>query len=254
MKKLYVSQSLIDVESRKELLDQAEIPCMVKNQRSAMLGGEVPFFEVFPELWVLNDEDFENAQTLLTDWEEAPPQETTGWTCTTCGETHQKEFTTCWKCGQDRKNDKKAEIIPLERNDNEPQNNSFWRYFSQGLILGIVLSGVGYSLWSYFSNDYFYRDRNKDREEDYIEMRKEGKLVSDQWDNNFDGIYETTCTYNPAGWVNKCLIDRNQDGEPDLIVDYTFGKLSSVELVDLDTGKVRKRAYYKLGVKVREKN
>ena len=27
MKKLYVSQSLIDVESRKELLDQAEIPC-----------------------------------------------------------------------------------------------------------------------------------------------------------------------------------------------------------------------------------
>ena len=48
MKKLYVSQSLIDVESRKELLDQAEIPCMVKNQRSAMLGGEVPFAEVFP--------------------------------------------------------------------------------------------------------------------------------------------------------------------------------------------------------------
>ena len=74
MKKLYVSQSLIDVESRKELLDQAEIPCTIKNQRSAMLGGEVPFAEVFPELWVLQEENFERAQSLLKDWEEAIAQ------------------------------------------------------------------------------------------------------------------------------------------------------------------------------------
>ena len=102
MKKLYVSQSLIDVESRKELLDQAEIPCMIKNQRSAMLGGEVPFVEVFPELWVLQDKDLERAQQFLKDWEEAKPVETTEWTCANCGETHQKEFTTCWKCNQER--------------------------------------------------------------------------------------------------------------------------------------------------------
>jgi hypothetical protein len=89
MKKLYVSQSLIDVESRKELLDQAEIPCTIKNQRSAML-------------WVLQDEDFENAQSLLKDWEEAPPLDNTAWTCASCGEIHQKEFTTCWKCNKER--------------------------------------------------------------------------------------------------------------------------------------------------------
>jgi hypothetical protein len=102
MQKLYVSQSLIDVESRKELLDQAEIPCTIKNQRSAMLGGEVPFVEVFPELWVLQDEDYERAQTLLNDWEEAQPLESTSWTCVSCGEVHQKEFTTCWKCNEER--------------------------------------------------------------------------------------------------------------------------------------------------------
>ena len=102
MKKLYVSQSLIDVESRKELLDQAEIPCTIKNQRSNMLGGEVPFVEVFPELWVLQDEDFEQAQKLLKDWEEAPPLDNTAWTCASCGEIHQKEFTTCWKCNKER--------------------------------------------------------------------------------------------------------------------------------------------------------
>ena len=103
MKKLYVSQNLIDVESRKDLLDQAEIPATIKNQRSAMLGGEVPFVEVFPELWVLNDEDFEQARTLLEDWERAQPAETTGWTCSGCDEVHQKEFTTCWRCGLERR-------------------------------------------------------------------------------------------------------------------------------------------------------
>ncbi len=102
MKKLYVSQSLIDVESRKELMDQAEIPCMIKNQRSAMLGGEVPFVEVFPELWVLQDEDLEQAKTLLKDWEEAQPLETSSWICGNCREVHQKEFTSCWKCNQER--------------------------------------------------------------------------------------------------------------------------------------------------------
>ncbi|MDR4482153.1 MAG: DUF2007 domain-containing protein [Nitrospirales bacterium] len=102
MKKLYVSQSLIDVESRKELLDQARIPAMIKNQRSAMLGGEVPFVEVFPELWVLKDEDFDRARILLKDWECAKPLKTTKWTCPGCGEWHQKEFTTCWKCGLER--------------------------------------------------------------------------------------------------------------------------------------------------------
>ncbi len=102
MKKLYVSQSLIDVESRKELMDQAGIQCIVKNQRSAMLGGEVPFVEVFPELWVLRDEDLEQAETLLKNWEEAQPLETTSWTCGSCDEVHQKEFTSCWKCNQER--------------------------------------------------------------------------------------------------------------------------------------------------------
>jgi hypothetical protein len=102
MKKLYVSQSLIDVESRKELLDQAEIPCTIKNQRSNMLGGEIPFVEVFPELWVLQNDDFERAQRLLKDWEEAPPLDNTAWICASCSEIHQKEFTTCWKCNKER--------------------------------------------------------------------------------------------------------------------------------------------------------
>ena len=103
MKQVYVSPNLIEVESRKELLDHAQIPTTIKNQRSTMLGGEVPFVEVFPELWVLRDEDFEQAKLLLEDWERAQPVGTTGWTCSWCGEVHTREFSTCWKCGQERR-------------------------------------------------------------------------------------------------------------------------------------------------------
>lgn len=92
----------MDVESRKELLDQAGIPCLIKNQRSSGLGGEVPFAEVFPELWVLNDEDEAKAQEIFLDWETAKPLKNTEWTCSNCGETLEGKFTSCWKCGQER--------------------------------------------------------------------------------------------------------------------------------------------------------
>ena len=102
MKPLYIADNLVEAERRKELLDQMQIPCVIKNQRSSMLGGEVPFVEVFPELWVLNEEQYKQAKAILHDWDQAKPENTTGWTCPGCGELHQQEFTSCWQCGQDR--------------------------------------------------------------------------------------------------------------------------------------------------------
>ncbi len=48
MLKIFVSQILVEVESLKEILEQAGIPCTVKNQQGSSLAGEVPFAEVFP--------------------------------------------------------------------------------------------------------------------------------------------------------------------------------------------------------------
>ena len=103
MIKLFVSQSLVEVESRKEVLDQAGILCTVKNQQGSSLAGEVPFAEVFPELWVIHDEDYPQAKNLLEDWGKEAASGGSPWTCSRCGEHHTGEFTICWKCGQDRK-------------------------------------------------------------------------------------------------------------------------------------------------------
>jgi hypothetical protein len=50
--KVFMSQNLFEVEMRKERLE-AGIRCTIKNQRSSGLAGEIPFTEVFLELWVL---------------------------------------------------------------------------------------------------------------------------------------------------------------------------------------------------------
>ncbi len=102
MRKVFSSHNLVEVESFKELLEQEHIPSWIKNQRGSSLAGEVPFAEVFPELWVLNDDDYPAARELWEHWRAAVPSASTDWTCAGCGESHERDFTTCWQCGRDR--------------------------------------------------------------------------------------------------------------------------------------------------------
>ena len=99
---------LVEVESLKEIVEQDGIPCMIKNQQGSSLAGEVPFGEVFPELWVINDNDYSRAQKFLENGEKAKTSETTDWACPKCGENVEGDFTTCWKCGEYRKQKKPA--------------------------------------------------------------------------------------------------------------------------------------------------
>ena len=103
MKKVFVSQLLVEVEALKEVLDTAGIRCMVKNRQGSSLAGEVPFAEVFPELWV-NDEDEGAARQILASQKDSPPSGDHPWTCPGCGECHDASFTACWKCGRQKDN------------------------------------------------------------------------------------------------------------------------------------------------------
>ncbi len=95
MQKLFVSPMLVEIESLKDMLEQEGILCTIKNQQGSSLAGEVPFAEVFPELWVINDDDYPKAQDFLENWQKARPAKETAWTCSSCGESHEKDFTSC---------------------------------------------------------------------------------------------------------------------------------------------------------------
>jgi Putative prokaryotic signal transducing protein len=102
MKKVFVSQNLVEVEMRREWLEQAGIRCTIKNQRVSGLAGEIPFAETFPELWVLHDDDCDRARELLEEAGALPESKQDSWICPGCGEPHESQFGICWKCGREK--------------------------------------------------------------------------------------------------------------------------------------------------------
>ena len=252
MKQLFVSQILVEVESLKELLDKAGIPCTIRNQQGSSLAGVVPFVEVFPELWVVNDADFDRAKGLLEEQASGDDIERPIWVCSGCGEKHAGLFTACWKCG--RENDAKSEARTgafLEVKGT-PDRWPVTSDLVKGVALGVAVTLIAFLLRSYFLLQSDDTDRNGDGRPDVIFVYDGNMLVSAKYDNDFDGYFEAFFTYDRNGDTIKGTIDRYRTGKPDIIQHYTHGKTDSVEYFDRETGKMRKRATYKFDVKVQE--
>jgi len=101
MKKVYESINFHQVGFRQSILQEAGIECSIRNEGGAGLSGEVPFTEVYPELWVNDDGDEARALELLAaqSGAQAAALDSPDWTCPQCGETVPGNFETCWNCG-----------------------------------------------------------------------------------------------------------------------------------------------------------
>jgi hypothetical protein len=105
MKRLFTATTPIDganIEMLKDLLEEAEIRCMIRNEYLSSAMGEVPFLESSPELWILKEEDYLRASALLQTWRTTRIKVTGPWSCTHCGENIEGQFTSCWQCGEER--------------------------------------------------------------------------------------------------------------------------------------------------------
>jgi hypothetical protein len=99
MQRVFSSPNLMAVTELKRLLETEGIPCFVKNEILAGLSPEVPWTETFPELWVQNDSDLSRARSIKEDWKKPPTESLGQWTCPTCHEELEGQFTSCWNCG-----------------------------------------------------------------------------------------------------------------------------------------------------------
>jgi len=97
MKKLTSAESLITINHYKNLLASEGIPTEIRNQHLGSIMGEMPFFETWPQLWVVNDLDFDRATQLLESAEAESPRDP--WKCAQCGEQNEGQFAVCWNCG-----------------------------------------------------------------------------------------------------------------------------------------------------------
>ncbi len=97
MKKLTSAESLITINHYKNLLASEGIPTEVRNQHLGSIMGEVPFFETWPQLWVINDLDYDRATQLIKAADAESPAD--AWKCPRCGEENEGQFGACWSCG-----------------------------------------------------------------------------------------------------------------------------------------------------------
>jgi hypothetical protein len=65
MKKIYSDTDMIKMGYYRSILESNNIQAYIKNEASFGLAGPIPWSEVYPELWVINDSDLEAAVTLL---------------------------------------------------------------------------------------------------------------------------------------------------------------------------------------------
>jgi len=81
------------------VLESNDIATFMKNQFGTSGAGELPFVEVVPQLWVLNEADVGRAKVLIKYLHEPENgEQPQAWICPKCGTPQEAAFTHCWKC------------------------------------------------------------------------------------------------------------------------------------------------------------
>lgn len=97
MKCIYTHENVVVLHSVKNILALNNIESFVKNEHSIPIGARHGINNIFLELWILNDQDFEKASAII-DREVNNPEVKASWTCSVCGEANEGSFEICWKC------------------------------------------------------------------------------------------------------------------------------------------------------------
>lgn len=93
---VYTHENLALVMNMNTLLEQAGVKTQIKNEFAAGGRGEIPCFETWPEVWVLQDNHVEKAKRLVREVIEK--QNKPDWVCLQCGEENGSAFEFCWQC------------------------------------------------------------------------------------------------------------------------------------------------------------
>ncbi len=100
MRLLYSNENRLIVANFRNIVEAAGIEVTLKNEFAAGGMGGLPPLEVWPELWVVNDADYERATELIE--RSLSARNTAPWRCMNCGEDNDSSFETCWQCGHDQ--------------------------------------------------------------------------------------------------------------------------------------------------------
>ncbi len=100
MKRFYQDYNTVKVYQVKQLLTDAGIQCVVKNELIQGAAGEIPLNEAMPEIWLVDEEWDSKANQLLANFEQAQQEmsATAEWICSECHTVNEGDFGICWNC------------------------------------------------------------------------------------------------------------------------------------------------------------
>jgi hypothetical protein len=102
MKRVYTTKDPLMVAHLKNVLATFGIRCVTRNFDLSSAAGELPPIECWPELWVLEEEKFLRAKTILRKTLAPLESVKKSWRCNRCEEEIEGQFSECWNCGETR--------------------------------------------------------------------------------------------------------------------------------------------------------
>lgn len=96
MKKIYSNENNFIVHNVKNLVEGYGIDVFMKNEFVQGAIGEVPSIAAWPELWVVDDNDFDKARDIVNAAQHNA--NTVDWICNHCAEANDASFDVCWNC------------------------------------------------------------------------------------------------------------------------------------------------------------
>jgi membrane associated rhomboid family serine protease len=103
MRKVFEHPASHEVGHCESILKSHGIATVIRNENLSSLVGAVPFASAYPELWVVEDDDYGRATSLLKEYRSSLPSTgASDWTCANCRETIPSTFSACWNCNEPR--------------------------------------------------------------------------------------------------------------------------------------------------------
>lgn len=96
VKLIYTSENRFLVGNARNIVENSGIKVIVKNEYAPGGVGELSPMDTWPELWVVNDCDYEAAMQLIE--KAVNPENAQEWRCRQCNEMNDASFEYCWKC------------------------------------------------------------------------------------------------------------------------------------------------------------
>jgi hypothetical protein len=98
MKLVYTHENRLLVNNAQNMVEQANINTVLKNEYAAGAMGDIAPIDSWMELWVLDEKDYKQAALLLDSL--ASNRQKEDWVCSQCSESNDAAFDFCWQCGK----------------------------------------------------------------------------------------------------------------------------------------------------------